>query len=235
MNTEDRKQQDRVAFILSEYKQLRYILENKMDYYARKLDSRQERQRSLVGECNGVRYFKPRKLTSKYGVDFFYSIIWHLETGDTLGQVYVELDDGFLEIKNDGTESVLYTKHFMQRFLERLNLQSYLEDFSIEKFIVAFVGIVSLDKPIVFEKNLGDFSITHKDWYDACACTSEGMFCIRYVNEKYCVYKTFISKNEFKPSQMRKWEKLMSESAQDRYHEGMSTSYNQVFETRKTL
>jgi len=235
MNTEDRKQQDRVAFILSEFKQLKNILDNKMDYYARKLASRQERQRSLVGEYNGVCYFKPRKLTSKYGVDFFYSVICQLEKGDALGQVYVELDDGFLEIKNDGAESVLYTKHFMQRFLERMNLQSYLEDFSIERFMVAFLGTISLYKPIVFEKNLGDFSITHKDWYDACACNSEGMYCIRYVNEMYCVYKTFISKNEFKPSQMKKWEKLMSESIQDEFQEGMSTSYNQVFEARKTL
>lgn len=213
MNKEDRKQRDRVAFILSEYKQIENTLMSKAQYYANKLHSKQEQKNAFVAEYDDFIAYKPRRVVSKYGVEFFYATFTQ-PIDDYRSRLcktfYVLLDDGILQISTDGENATLITRHFMDRFLERMGINAFLEDFSIEKFLLAFFAITSKnDGRILWERNVGDFSLTHKDWYDACACIPDGMLCVRYVNDKYCVYKTFISKNEFKPSQMKKWKDLM--------------------------
>ena len=75
MNKEDRKQRDRVAFILSEYKQLESTLLSKAQYYANKLHSKQEQKNAFVAEYDDFIAYKPRRVVSKYGVEYFYATL----------------------------------------------------------------------------------------------------------------------------------------------------------------
>lgn len=236
-NKMDLKLKNRVEFILSEYKSVATIISDKAKYYTNKiLNSTHANENIVVGRMGNFILFKPRKVVSKYGVEFLYSVMME-RVGynvECYTDIYVLESNGLLEIKYEGDQTIFLTRHFMDRYLTRMGWDEPLKDMSIDsvsKFMLPyFAHVKSRNNVIRYERNIGDFSRTHKDWYDATACLDSGMICVTFINSKLCIYKTFIHKDDFKGNQLEKWQDVMS--VEDT---GQRKSFGEVFSAREML
>lgn len=236
-NKMDLKLKNRVEFILSEYKSVATIISDKAKYYTNKiLNSTYANMDIVAGRMGNFILFKPRKVVSKYGVEFLYSVMME-RVGynvECYTDIYVLESNGLLEIKYEGDQTIFLTRHFMDRYLTRMGWGKPLKDMSIEsvyKFMLPFfTHFNSRNNVICYEHNIGDFSRTHKDWYDATACLDSGMICVTFISSKVCIYKTFIHKDDFKGNQLEKWQEVMS--VEDT---GQRKSFGEIFSARKML
>lgn len=233
----DLKLKNRAEFILSEYKSVATIISDKTRYYTHKiLNSTHANMDIVVGRMGNLIMFKPRKVVSKYGVEFLYDVMT-LRVGfkvECYTSIHVIENNGVFEIKYEGDQTIFLTRHFMDRYLTRMGWDKPLKDMSIEsvyKFMLPyFTHFRSRNNVIRYEHNIGDFSRTHKDWYDATACIDSGMICVTFISNKLCIYKTFIHKDDFKGNQLEKWEEVMS--VEDT---GQRNSFGEIFSAREML
>ena len=233
----DLKLKNRAEFILSEYKSVATIISDKTRYYTSKiLNSTHANKDIVVGRLGNLIMFKPRKVVSKYGVEFLYDVMT-LRVGfkvECYTSIHVIESNGVFEIKYEGDQTIFLTRHFMDRYLTRMGWDKPLKDMSIEsvyKFMLPyFTHFRSRNNVIRYEHNIGDFSRTHKDWYDATACLDSGMICVTFISNKLCIYKTFIHKDDFKGNQLEKWQEVMS--VEDT---GQRNSFGEIFSAREML
>ena len=236
-NEMDLKLKNRAEFILSEYKSVAPIISDKTNYLIGKFSKANHVDKDMVaGAVGPAIMFKPRKVVSKYGVEFLYVVI-RIERGNIVyyySGIHVLEHNGVFEIKYEGDQVIFLTRHFMNRYLTRMGLDKPLKDMTIESFcrfkLPYCIYIRSQDNVIRYENNIGDFSRTHKDWYDATACIDSGMICVTFISSKLCIYKTFIHKDDFKGSQIEKWQELMS--VEDT---GQRKSFGEYFLEREML
>lgn len=234
---QDLKLKNRAEFILSEYKSVATIISDKTRYYTNKiLKSTYANMDIVVGRMGNLIMFKPRKVVSKYGVEFLYDVMT-LRVGynvECYTGIHVIESNGVFEIKYEGEQTIFLTRHFMDRYLTRMGWDKPLKDMSIDsvyKFMLPYyTHLNGRNNVLRYEHNIGDFSRTHKDWYDATACLDSGMICVTFISNKLCIYKTFIHKDDFKGNQLEKWQEVMS--VEDT---GQRNSFGEIFSAREML